>query len=272
LTQRKLSVAFCPTGTTTSCTNAPLLFATNNQINMMVPGGLTTGNAYDVIVTFGYGTSPNLVTSSPMTVNVVAANPGIFAIGADGQGAGAILGSNYAVISAANPASMRSTAADSDTVQIYMTGLGVPTSTALNSGTPGTLAAPADCLNPTEYLSTLNGSSGTLTSLDGAIIQSALLFTGRLAPCFASVPSVSVGGQPAGTVGYAGWVADSIAGLYQVNVPLPGTGAGPFLDVNGVSHSTITSPVQLPITVTSGTHVSQTGAAKLACQSGWRLA
>ena len=71
---------------------------------------------------------------------------------------GAILATDWSVIGAANPAGMRSTAADSDTIQIYMTGLGVPDST--NTGT-GTFVAPADCLTPTQYKGMLNTSASS---------------------------------------------------------------------------------------------------------------
>jgi uncharacterized protein (TIGR03437 family) len=260
-TQRQLSVSFCPTGTTTSCINAPLLFATNNQINVLVPGSLTSGGTIDIIVNYGYGTGGTMLSSPPLTVNVVAANPGIFAVGADGQGSGAILGQNWALISATNPAGMRSTSGDSDTVQIYMTGLGVPDSTALNTGSNGSLTPPTDCLNPTEYLNTLNtDTSSSLASVDGAIIQGSLLLTGKLPPCLsAAVPTVKIGNQ-SGTVLYAGWVEDSVAGLYQVNVTLPASGGGPFINAAGTSiGNTITAPVQLPVVVTANGVKSQTG-------------
>jgi hypothetical protein len=262
-TQRKLTVSFCPTGQTTGCTNAPLLFATNNQINALVPGGLTTGNTIDIIVSYGYATGTTMAASSATTVNVIAADPGIFAIGADGQGSGAILAADWSLIGSTNPAGMRSGAGDSDYIQIYMTGLGVPNSKALNSTPSGSSTAPTDCIDPGEYLNTLNAQPGaSYTTLDGAVIQSALLFTGKLAPCMKTLPSILIGGVAASTsapVGYAGWVADSIAGLYQVNAKLPASTAGPFTDVNGKTYNAITAPVQLPIQVSFGGQQSQTG-------------
>jgi hypothetical protein len=94
--------------------------------------------------------------------------------------------------------------------------------------------------------------------LDGTVVQSAALNTGRLVPCISTAPAVTIGGV-AGTVTYSGWVPDSIAGLYQVNVTLPGRTAGPFTTNTGASISTITTPVQLPVVVTSSSHASQTG-------------
>ena len=246
-TQRQLTVEFCPTGTTTSCVNAPLLFATNSQINLLVPSTLTPSSQYDIIVSYGYGTSTNMFSSSPLTVNVVATDPGIFAVGADGQGSGAILNTSWALVNSANPAGMRSTATDSDTVQIYMTGLGVPT-------------ASTGCMTPAAYATALSTASNvTVPTADGAIIQNALLPTSTFPPCLTTMPTVKVGGVTTATPLYAGWVDGSVAGLYQVNVTLPGSGAGPFTDVNGTSHATITAPVQLPISITANSVTSQTG-------------
>ena len=92
-------------------------------------------------------------------------------------------------------------------------------------------------------------------SIDGAVIQSLLLNTGNMAPCLIQasdpdLPTAKVGGQTA-VVTYAGWVADSVAGLYQVNIQLPAnSGATSFTLPDGVSHiSGITAPVQLPVVV-----------------------
>jgi uncharacterized protein (TIGR03437 family) len=266
-TQRKLTVAFCPTGTTpltasNTCINAPLLFASNSQINLMAPSSLNTSSTIDILVCYGYGTTTNMLISSPVTVNVIASDPGTFAIGADGQGAGAILAQNWSVIGATNPAGMRSTASDSDSVQIYMTGLGVPDSQAANTSPSGGSSAPADCISIAAYMSAVNSANQgatQLTSLDGAVIQSSLIASGLYPPCLSSNPTVTVGTVPVQSVLYAGWVADSVAGLYQVNVTLPGTGAGPFIDTAGVSHDTITAPVQLPISISANGRASQTG-------------
>src|SRR5205085_2105174 len=59
-------------------------------------------------------------------------------------------------------------------------------------------------------------------------------------------------------VTYAGWVPDSLAGQYQVNVRLPGSTGG-YTTSTGASISAITTPVQLPVVVTSGGRSSQAG-------------
>ena len=268
-TQRKLSVTFQTIATPPVVIGtAPILFATNNQINIMAPAGLAaqTGNTISMVVNFGYGSGATLRSSAPFSVQVAATNPGIFTVAANGQGDGAILASNYAPItSAGGEAGMRSTATDSDTVQIYMTGLGVPNSSAANT-TGGGSSWSTDCVSPANFLTAVNNAaSSSLTSLDGVITSSSILTSGRLAPCFRSSsdasgtpPTVTIGGV-AGVVTYAGWVADSVAGLYQLNVRLPGSGGGPFTNSAGASVAAITTPVQLPVVVTSGSRSSQAG-------------
>jgi uncharacterized protein (TIGR03437 family) len=96
------------------------------------------------------------------------------------------------------------------------------------------------------------------TSIDGAVINPLELATGNLAPCLLSTDAltsntltvtigttaVTAASTPAIT--YAGFVAGSIAGLYQITVPIPtGTGSG--------------TAAQLPVVVTLGTATSQSG-------------
>ncbi len=265
-TQRKLTVTFqTQASTPVILGTAPILFATNGQINIMAPAALAgqSGNTINMVVSFGYGSGATMRTSAVFPVTVAAAKPGIFTVAANGQGDGAILASNYAPISSAgSEAGMRSTATDSDTVQIYMTGLGVPDSTASNASAGTSFAYSADCVSPASFLTSVNNSaSSSLTSLDGVIVNSLLLNTSRLAPCFltgGTPPTVTVGGV-AGVVSYAGWVPDSVAGLYQVNVRLPGSGGGPFTNSAGASVAAITTPVQLPVVVTVGSSTSQAG-------------
>ncbi|HYA17227.1 MAG TPA: putative Ig domain-containing protein [Bryobacteraceae bacterium] len=259
-TIRQLSVSFLTHGTTTVLGVAPLLFATNSQINALVPTEIcpsgTCPATVDVVVTFGNA------SSSAFQTNVAATDPGLFTIGADGQGNGAILDARWDLIGAANNAGMRNGAsgsADSDTVQIYMTGLGIPDS----DGSTGTWSA--TCTTVAGYLSAFNTAYNTaLTSPDGTLILPSVLSSG-LVPCLQSggtdVPSVTVGGVAA-TVTYAGWAPNLVAGLYQVNAQLPASTAGPFTTMNGtLTPATLTGPVQLPIVVTSNGVSSQAGVA-----------
>ena len=284
--QRQFSVSFWSSDGNTLLGNAPLLFATNGQANLMVPAAVSGAASVLLVANFGYGTAATTATtantatllhSAPFTMNIAPVNPGIFTVGADGQGPGAILDSNYNVISAANPAGMHATAANSDTVQLYVTGLGLPTSTGDGTAT-GTFAAPSDCVaavsgtgNYMGLLNTATGVSPSLTNIDGTIIQSSLYGSQEFPPCLVTNPVVTFGGVPSatpgtivggqqGTVSYAGFVANAVAGLYQINVKLPRTGTS-YTSATGSTISSITQPVQVPVLVSlgNGPTLSQAG-------------
>ena len=265
-TQRRLGVTF------QTRANPPvvlgtgnILFATNNQINVLVPPGVSTavGTTIDAVVTFGFGSGVTLLASAPYPLSVVDANPGLFTVAANGRGDGAILNTSFQLVNSTREAAMRSTAANSDTVQIYVTGLGIPNSTANNANAGSGLTWSSDCISLSSYLTSLNTMAGTsLTSAEGLVLVSSLINTNRLLPCFNSgsslEPTVTIGGV-AGTVTYAGLVADSFVGLYQVNVRLPSS-TGTFTLADGTTTQTnVTGPVQLPVVVTSGGRSSQPG-------------
>jgi hypothetical protein len=255
---RGVQVFFYPTGLSAGGLGAaPLLFATNNQINVMVPGALAAGTQYDIVVKF------NSVASLPYTVTGAVSNPGIFVIdpvlrqGAIELAASGMIVSN----SAASAARLRTTETDSDVVAIYMTGLGTPTSAAANTPETNPSAFPTDCLSPANY----EAAAGSLTSLDGVIMQPSVLPSGRFIPCFnqanitAKIGNVNVGSAGAAT--YAGWVSGSIAGLYQVNVQLPAIGVLTYMD--GTTTGTpaagvpVLVPVEVFVTTASGAQNSQ---------------
>jgi len=250
-------------------TAAPLLFGTNNQVNLLVPGILAgyTG-AVDIVVTFGG------VSSSPFTVTMAPTDPGIFTVGSNGAGDGAILSQSYMIVNQANPAAVRQESGGganlSDNIQIYVSGLGAPWVGVANNAAAASAATPAtpstnhwsgDCISTSSYLSALNNATGgQLTSIDGAVIQSALLNPQRLPPCLgnnAASPTVSVTvGNITAPVTYAGWVADSIEGLYQINVQLPPSSSS-FITNSGTGP--VTAATQLPVVVTAGSASSQSG-------------
>ncbi len=269
-TQRLASVIFQTQGSSpTVIATAPLLFVTNNQINVMVPAALAANltQTVDMVVRFGYGTGATLRSSAPFPVAVAATNPGLFTVGSNGQGDGAVLDSNWTVVGAANPAGVRTntdsvSGGTSDSIQLYLTGLGSPITGADNAST-GSGGWSGDCVSTTSYLASLaTASSTTLPNVDGTIVQSTLLNTGRLAPCISTgadnAVTVTVGGRAA-TVLYAGWVPDGIAGLYQVNVKLPINGGTAFTNTAGTNVSQLLAPTQLPVVVTSATRTTQTG-------------
>ena len=81
--------------------------------------------------------------------------------------------------------------------------------------------------------------------MDGAVIQAAKLTTNHFPPCMATANAVTVTvGGLAATVTYAGWVGDSVAGLYQINATLS---------------KTIATGNALPVVVTVGGVTAQTG-------------
>ncbi len=232
-TRRRLSVTFYPHGTLTGGLSAPLLFATNGQINAIVPGLAAVSSEYDIIVSFSCAlcTPATTLNSAPFPVNVVAADPGIFTIGSDGQGGAAALeSSNYTLISSTNPAAMRSggvigtpfTNWHSDTILLYVTGLGLPTSAGSDLATSSGCIAPVVASGAGSYeavLQTATNVNPALANIDGAVIQSKLLLTGNLPPCLTAEPTVYIGGAQV-PAAYAGFTPDSVGGLYQINVQL----------------------------------------------------
>jgi uncharacterized protein (TIGR03437 family) len=265
-----LWVTFQPNSGGTSFTpaNAPILFATNTQINLTVPSVVPTG-AVDVVVNYGSLTgSPAPAVSPVYTVNIAATDPGIFTIGADGQGSAAILDMNYNLVSSTNPAGIRTGSGLSDTLSIYVTGLGAPTSTADNgsagSDGPGGngLQWSSDCVSPATYLTSFNSAQtgNAISTLDGTLIIPSVLNTGRLIPCILSTDNttLSIGGQTL-TPAYVGWVPGTIAGLYQINVKLPDNTGSIFTTLAGLTNQPLLAPVQLPVTVTAGGQTSQAG-------------
>jgi hypothetical protein len=209
-------------------------------------------------------------------LNQVAVNPGIFTIAASGQGQGAITdGVSFALNSSAAPGNLYVNGSTvGGTAAIFMTGLGVPTSVGTNVFTSSptyftNCLAPIGVVGtssvaPTGYMGTVNTpffasvtgtgyspASGYVvpawTSIDGAVINPAIL-QGNYAPCFAtSYPTVTIGGASA-TVLSAGFVAGSVTGLYQINVEVP----NPLASLGS-------PPQQYPVVVTVASVASQTG-------------
>jgi hypothetical protein len=285
--QRLLQVFFCPTANTTAtttlqsnCSLAPLLFATNNQINAMVPGGLTTTppTKYDIVVRFGLtATTLSGVVLPPYTIITQAYDPGVFTVDPTNDGAIVLAtGINIGNVtnSSSTPARVRPSPGVSDTVEIYMTGLGVPPGIYATPGTASTAGAPADCLTIAAY----EGAWSTaLTSLDGVVMQlpGPTFASGVGVPCwnpaagsldpsvvplgaafgatysttYAPIPVVS-----ATNITYLGWAPGSIAGLYQANVILPALGATAATEIADASGNAVSKAAaairQVPVTLT----------------------
>jgi uncharacterized protein (TIGR03437 family) len=235
---KDIIVTFYKADGTTLIGAATMLFATKTQINLMVPSGVA-GNT-----TVKYTVSFDTNVSQQYTANVATSNPGIFTSTSSGTGQGAILhAADYSANSTTNKA------AKGSTVLLYLSGLGAPNSTAANTASTTAPAFPAACVSLTAYMGSVNSAtthpSPAWTTLDGAVILSSKLATNHFAPCFASPIAVTatIDGKAA-TVTYAGWVADSVAGLYQINATVP---------------TTATSGNAIAVVVNVGTAHSQTG-------------
>lgn len=230
-----------------------------------------------VNVQVGYDTATPATaanTSAAFGLTYAATNPGIFTISSNGQGNGAITDGTTFALNTQTAAA----AATVDTVAIFVTGLGVPDSAGTNvaTGSPvygtnclaplgsagTTLAAPGGYLGTVLTPATVTsgayipGASYVLpspawSSIDGAVMRSAIM-QGNYAPCFitASKPTVTIGGVAA-TVTYAGFVSDSIAGLYQINVDVPTPTDLPTYIAD--------TPQQYNVVVTMGGVASQAG-------------
>ncbi|MGA2115172.1 MAG: hypothetical protein ABSH56_10540 [Bryobacteraceae bacterium] len=277
-TQRLVQVLFCanPSSATTtvaSCSAAPLLFATNNQINAVVPGGLTVPKLYDIYVRFGAAaTTLAANASSAYTFTTSATDPGVFIVDSTNDGA-IVLATGINAGQVANvsyPARLRPAPGISDYVEIYMTGLGVPPGT-LATNTGSVAPPPANCLTPAEYESVW---SSPLTTLDGFVLTlpSTVFGAGETVPCFNpnSVVNnyylaVSLGNnyvvetvptntpQAAGPT-YEGWAPGAIAGLYQVDVQLPNitTPAAEATNIYSVPVSSVSTNIIAGTGVNSG--------------------
>jgi len=256
--QRMLQVFFC-TGASTSatlllsntCFAAPLLFATNSQINAVVPGAAkaATSAAWNVYVRFGAAVTSSTTAGSagvslPASYNAAANDAGVFIVDSSDDGAivvagtplqlgGTVPNAGQVAYSAAQAARLR-LASGSDTVSIFMSGLGVPPTSAVTG-----------CMTVSGY-----ATNASLTSsnplLDGVILDSGNYSGGAtLPPCFVNGATgtapitLTIGGVSV-TPNYIGWAPSEVAGLYQVNVPMPLYGAG--LQTAGAS------PVTLSVT------------------------
>jgi len=152
---------------------APLVYASSGQINAIVPYEVAGQIAPSVIVRF-LGQ-----TSNGFTLSAATAVPGIFTQAASGSGPGAILNQDYSVNGSSHPA------AKGSVVQVFMTGEGKTTPTAITGGVNN--------------------------------VSNASQLPVPLLPV-----SASIAGQPAQVL-YAGGAPGLVAGVMQVNILVPAT-------------------------------------------------
>jgi uncharacterized protein (TIGR03437 family) len=124
-----------------------LFYASFGQVNAQVPWELD-GQSQTTITA-----SINGQTSAPQTVSLTTYAPGIFTANGQGTGPGAILDSNYHLVSATNPTTAGAI------IQLYCTGLG-PVTNQPATGAP----SPLDPLARTTTLPvvTIGGARATV--------------------------------------------------------------------------------------------------------------
>jgi uncharacterized protein (TIGR03437 family) len=225
-----------------SIAEAYLLFATNTQINALVPSTVTAADT-NMKVVVSYNSVPSNDNLS-YKANGAAAHPGIFTMSSTGQGQGAILLATTNPLTNGSVNSTANKAALSATVLIYASGLGVPNSAAKDIAATSAAKFPGSCvsLTGTSNYITVAGLTSPATA-DGAVLNPTDILTNLLPPCFTTSPTVTIGGAAA-TVTYAGWVSGSVAGLYQINATVP---------------TKATTGNAVPVTVTMGGVSSQAG-------------
>ena len=274
----KITVIFGKTITGGTPLPGYLLFANNNQINVAVPGALTSSYQY-VQVAFDTATPPTAAkTSIGFPLNYVAADPGIFTIESSGQGQAAILNLNGSSVLALNSASNPAIGgAASAAVALYLSGLGVPDAVGTNAAAVSqgawTAASNAfNCISPigavgtssvaptgymgtvnTPYFSTVTGTgfqqpsatyvvpSPLWTSIDGAVFNATELNTNIAAPCFLSSDAGAVPGTNA-------LITVTVAGSASTAVLTPGNG----ITYAGFVTGSIAGLYQINFTVPTG--------------------
>lgn len=191
-----------------------LLFATSSQINVIVPSTLPTadgGGELKAIVNYG----PS--ASDPVTLDVAASHPGLFTYVTTGDAIA--VNADLSVNSAAKPATI---GAEGTVLTLYVTGLGNPNDGKSDPFVGSPFAPPDGCLN-VDLLRIIYG----WPTLDGGLIGVGQY---NYAPCFDPARiKVNIGEKDfsGAAIAYAGWVAGSVVGLYQVNVTLgPGATTG----------------------------------------------
>jgi uncharacterized protein (TIGR03437 family) len=256
--------------------NAYLLMASPTQINLMVPSALSAAGNYWACVKYGDPASPVPSNAAPLRVTATLATPALFTFNG-GTGQGAIVNSDGTINGSATMGKI-STATATYAITLYMSGLGAPVGGIDLASIPGTLPTgfPALCASPTSFLIAANADNSPFwAELDGAVIGSKYLPAGIYPPCLdltkiaVSIGTPTVPGSAPGSAGtliltnvFSGWVADSVAGLYQVivNTPLsiPVTGVSAVNTTGTANQYNVTVSVGGTVTagVLTGTFVS----------------
>ncbi|MBI4460537.1 MAG: S8 family serine peptidase [Acidobacteria bacterium] len=157
-------------GTTVRIGNvvAPVLFASDRQINAQVPFELEGTIPVPQVVV-----QVNGISSAAVSVSMAAAAPGIFTVGQNGQGAGIIAhNSDFTLVTASNPAR------PGESLALFATGLGA-VSPSMRTGVAG-VTSPLSVSAPSNMPSVTIGG-----------VAAPVRFSG-LAPCFLGIYQVNI--------------------------------------------------------------------------------
>ncbi|HLK64651.1 MAG TPA: hypothetical protein VKU19_14500 [Bryobacteraceae bacterium] len=233
--------------------DAYILLWTPTQINVLAPSNLPPANGGQELkatVWVGGASSSSIQADATNTFNVVGASPALLTLG--GVQAVAVNADN-SINSSANPARFGST------VVLYLSGMGDPQGGSAFAGNSGPLVSGfAGCATPASFLAAATISHATWVSFDGAVVDSSILGQYALPPCFdPSTVAVKIGNVIlSNVVAYAGFTADSIAGLYQMNVAIP---LSSNASLSGLTPAAAAVSTAYPIQVSIGGAASQTG-------------
>jgi uncharacterized protein (TIGR03437 family) len=176
--------------------SVPLLYVGETQINALVPYGLQTNAKYAIIVQRG-----NAI-SSPQTISVQAAQPGVFTPDQSGKGQGFIF--KIAPDGSETLAAPGSPATAGDVLVIYCAGLG-EVQPPLKAGTPAPLTTLENTVNP--VTATIGGVSASVAF-------------GGLAPGFAGLYQVNLTVPKSVTTGDSVPLLLSVAGQWSPPVTM----------------------------------------------------
>jgi endo-1,4-beta-xylanase len=129
---------------------APMIYALAGQVSAIVP--FEVAGKQQTVIQYQYNAGSGAVVSNTVTVPVVDALPGIFALDASGSGPGAILNANYSVNSASNPV------AAGGVIQVFGTGGGAIVGGAADGG----LAPGAGSLVTQPVTATIGGAAANV--------------------------------------------------------------------------------------------------------------
>jgi uncharacterized protein (TIGR03437 family) len=193
-----------------------LLLWTPSQINLLVPSLLPASSGGQELKATVWVGGAFSAPSNATTFNVVQASPALLTFGG-GQGV-VVNAVDNSINSSTNPARFGST------IVLYLSGMGDPKDGSALAGNSGPLVPSfAGCSTLASFLAASTVLHPTWATFDGAVVDSTVLGAFAMPPCFdPSTVSIKIGNVTLNTaVAYAGFTADSIAGLYQVNVVVP---------------------------------------------------